>query len=186
VSEAPVSDYGVSVASNGAVSLPAGDTVRNFHGQAVLYNGSNAVGVIAAPGGQSAVASGPPTVTPAPGPTSNSLLKKVKTKGLVNASCGCEVTWGIITGTIYFDKLATAIISVGGGFVLGGSITAACLLTIIGAPLCVVFMAYSGMLIADAGTAWAENRCLMIGYTFIPPYWNGAGDYSGGYCTGSY
>jgi hypothetical protein len=108
--------------------------------------------------------------------------------GLKNASCDCEVTWGIITGTIYFNKEGTAQVAVGGTFagVVIGAACAIAALTVAGVGFCAVIVVYEGLLVADAGSGVAEHRCLEIGYTFLPPYWNGAGLYTGGYCTGSY
>jgi hypothetical protein len=185
--EAPVSDYGVSVASNGTVSLPAGDTVQNVHGQAVLYKGSTAIGPMVGPNAQPAVASGPPTaptVVPTPGSTTNGLLRRAKaTKGVVNG-CDCEVTWGIISGTVYFNKKGTGLIAVGGA-------SAAAIFALVGGPLGDVLALGGIYLMTTAEIAKEEGWCLDYRFGLAdlvnPEYdFGGAGHYSGGFCTGSY
>jgi hypothetical protein len=179
--EAPISDYGVSVTSNGTVSLPAGDTVRNFHGQAVLYNGSDPVGPMVAPNEQLAVASGPPTaptVVPTPGPTTNGLLRRAKaTKGVVNG-CDCEVTWGIITGTIYFNKKGTA---------LAKDLSGLATIAAQAAPgVDVLVAAAFGIATLCAQEAQDVDECLAIRFGLTPGFTPVPYSYSGGFCTGSY
>ena len=176
-----------SVASNGTVSLPAGDTVQNVHGQAVLYKGSTAIGPMVGPNAQPAVASGPPTaptVVPTPGSTTNGLLRRAKaTKGVVNG-CDCEVTWGIISGTVYFNKKGTGLIAVGGA-------SAAAIFALVGGPLGDVLALGGIYLMTTAEIAKEEGWCLDYRFGLAdlvnPEYdFGGAGHYSGGFCTGSY
>ncbi|NNN13824.1 MAG: hypothetical protein HKL81_08770 [Acidimicrobiaceae bacterium] len=166
---------------DGSVSVNATIPLVDPKSGTVVATATATIGTIAQPWAIDSMGRSLPTSYSIAG---GNLVQHVDTSGAAYpVTMDPTITWGWVTGTIYFNKVETMIATSVAGFSLYLSVVYAFLIgTGIGTIAAAVIFGAEGSIAYTATRAWASGQCLYIsaGLEFPPVQW---GAYSGGYCT---
>jgi hypothetical protein len=157
----PLSDFGVTVTSNGVPQLPTGDSVTVVDGVAELSSQSSGpIGAILDQSGNYATESGGALTSG----TDSSALEQA------NFRCGCKFTWGIISGTVYFNLHETAVLAL-------STVPLGLIAPVLPPPFDFILLYSATVIGVTAGLAGVVGDCVYVkSYGVV-------GQYSGGFCS---